>query len=323
MHAIDDARRRGDQVDIELALEPLADDLEMQQPEKAAAEAEAERGRGLHLVGEARIVEAELADRLAQILELARIDRKQAAEHHRLRRLEAGERRRRRGFFSSVTVSPTRVSATCLIEAVKKPISPGPSAVAHLLLGAEDADAVDLVGAAGQHQPDALALVQRAVEDAHQHDHAEIGVVPAVDQQRLERRCWRRPWARAGGARSPRAPPRRPCRSWPRSRARHGRRARSRPRSAGARGRAPPPAGRSCSGPARPRGGCRAPDRHWRASAPRRLGVASTTSSEPSQAASAAVHLIGEIDMARRVDQVQLVELRRPWRDSRGARSAP
>ena len=31
------------------------------------------------------------------------------------------------GRFSSVTVSPTRVSATCLIEAVKKPISPGPS----------------------------------------------------------------------------------------------------------------------------------------------------------------------------------------------------
>ncbi len=65
----------------------------MQQAEKAAAEAEAERGGGLHLVGEARIVEAELADRLAQILELARIDREQAAEHHRLRRLEAGERR--------------------------------------------------------------------------------------------------------------------------------------------------------------------------------------------------------------------------------------
>ena len=31
------------------------------------------------------------------------------------------------GFFSSVTVSPTRVSATWRIEAVKKPISPGPS----------------------------------------------------------------------------------------------------------------------------------------------------------------------------------------------------
>ena len=50
--------RRGDQVDIELALQPFGDDLEMQEAEKAAAEAEAERGRGLHLVGEARIVQA-------------------------------------------------------------------------------------------------------------------------------------------------------------------------------------------------------------------------------------------------------------------------
>ena len=31
------------------------------------------------------------------------------------------------GLRSSVIVSPTRVSATCLIEAVMKPISPGPS----------------------------------------------------------------------------------------------------------------------------------------------------------------------------------------------------
>ena len=56
--AIDDRWRRGDQVDIELALQPFADDLEMQEAEKAAAEAEAERGRGLHLVREARIVQA-------------------------------------------------------------------------------------------------------------------------------------------------------------------------------------------------------------------------------------------------------------------------
>ena len=64
----------------------------------------------------------------------------------------------------------------------------GPELVEHLLLGAEDADALDLVGAARGHQADALALLQRAVDDAHQHDDAEIGVIPAVDQQRLERR---------------------------------------------------------------------------------------------------------------------------------------
>ena len=91
-----DHRRRGrDQVEIELALQPLLDDLEMQEAEEAAAEAEAERGRGLHLVGEARVVEAELAHRGAQVLELGGIDREQAAEHHRDRRAEAGQRRGR------------------------------------------------------------------------------------------------------------------------------------------------------------------------------------------------------------------------------------
>ena len=41
---------------------------------------------------------------------------------------------------------------------------------------------------ARRHQLDLLALLQHAVDDAHQHDDAEIGVVPAVDQQRLQRR---------------------------------------------------------------------------------------------------------------------------------------
>ena len=39
------------------------------------------------------------------------------------------------GFFSSVTVSPTRVSATCLMAAVKKPTSPGPSSLSISCLG--------------------------------------------------------------------------------------------------------------------------------------------------------------------------------------------
>ena len=39
------------------------------------------------------------------------------------------------GFFSSVMVSPTRVSATSLIEAVRKPISPGPSSSSSTRLG--------------------------------------------------------------------------------------------------------------------------------------------------------------------------------------------
>ena len=92
------------------------------------------------------------------------------------------------GLRSSVMVSPTRVSATSLIEAVMAPISPGTELVDRRELGREHAGAVDVIGGVGAHHADALALLQDAVDDAHQHDHAEIGVVPAVDQQRLERR---------------------------------------------------------------------------------------------------------------------------------------
>ena len=86
-------------------------------------------------------------------------------------------------------VSPTRVSATSLIEPVKKPTSPGPSCADVAHLGREDADAVDRVASVRAHHPDGHALLQHAVDDAHQHDDAEIGVVPAIDQQRLQRRA--------------------------------------------------------------------------------------------------------------------------------------
>jgi hypothetical protein len=46
---VDHGRRGGDEVDVVFALEPVADHLEVEEPEEAAAEAEAEGGRGLHL----------------------------------------------------------------------------------------------------------------------------------------------------------------------------------------------------------------------------------------------------------------------------------
>ena len=57
---------RGDQLQVELALEALLHDLHVQQAEEAAAEAEAEGGRRLRLKGEAGVVEVQLLERLAQ-----------------------------------------------------------------------------------------------------------------------------------------------------------------------------------------------------------------------------------------------------------------
>ena len=65
--AVENARRGRDQVDVELALEPLLDDLHVEQAEEAAAEAEPERGRRFRLEVERRVVQPQLLERVAQL----------------------------------------------------------------------------------------------------------------------------------------------------------------------------------------------------------------------------------------------------------------
>ena len=59
------------EVQVELALEPLLDDLHVQQAEEPAAEAEPERRRRLGLEEERRVVQPQLLERLAQLGVLA------------------------------------------------------------------------------------------------------------------------------------------------------------------------------------------------------------------------------------------------------------
>ena len=53
VHAIDDGWRGRDQIEVEFAGQPLLDDLQVQQAQETAAEAEAEGGGGLRVVVEA------------------------------------------------------------------------------------------------------------------------------------------------------------------------------------------------------------------------------------------------------------------------------
>ena len=94
---VDNARRGGDEVEVVFAGQPLLDDLEVEEAEEAAAEAEAERGAGLHLEAEGGVVEAELVEAVAELLEVVGVDREEAAEDDRLDELEAGQRLGRRG----------------------------------------------------------------------------------------------------------------------------------------------------------------------------------------------------------------------------------
>ncbi len=163
------------------------DHLEVQQAEEAAAEAEAERGGGLHLGGEAAVVELQLLDGVAQVLEVGGVDREQAAEDHRLGGLEAGQRLGGALALGGDGVADAGV-ADLLDRGGEEADLAGAEFVHGLHAGAEDADAVHRVERARRHHADAVVLAQAAVDDAHEDDNAEVGVVPAVDEHGLERR---------------------------------------------------------------------------------------------------------------------------------------
>ena len=157
------------------------------QAEEAAAETEAERGARLHLIGEAGVVEAQPAHGRAQVFELRGVDREHAAEHHRDRRAEAGQRLVHRIALVGDGVADARVG-DFLDRGGEHADLAGAELVDGRELGLEHADAVDLVMRGDADHADALALLEHAVDHAHQHDDAEIDVVPAVDQERLQRR---------------------------------------------------------------------------------------------------------------------------------------
>ena len=90
--AVGDVRRGHEQVEVELALEALAHDLHVQQPEEPAAEAEAERLRRLGLVEERGVVQLELLERVAKLRIVVGVGREEAGEDRRLHVLVARER---------------------------------------------------------------------------------------------------------------------------------------------------------------------------------------------------------------------------------------
>ncbi len=127
------------------------------------------------------------AHRGAQRLEVGGVDGEEAAEHHRLRRLEARQRFGGRALVVGDGVADAGIGDLLDLRGDVADLAGAEHGdLGHL--GAEDADAIDLVMRVGPHHADAHALLEGAVEDAHQHDDAEIGVIPAIDQQRLQGR---------------------------------------------------------------------------------------------------------------------------------------
>jgi len=77
-------RRRGDQVQVVLALEPLLDDVHVEQTQKAAAKAEIEGLRRLGFIGQRGVVELQALERFFEIGIVFALDRVHPGEDHGL-----------------------------------------------------------------------------------------------------------------------------------------------------------------------------------------------------------------------------------------------
>ncbi len=167
----------------------------MQQAEEPAAEAEAQRGAALHLEAERRVVEAQAGDAFAQLLEVGGVDREHAAEHHRLHFLVAGQRLGRPALHRGDRVADAGLLHFLDLRGDEADLARREFGQVDAL-GGEGADAVDQVFGLAGHELDLQALFQDPVDHPHQDHHAEVGIVPAVDQHRLQGRG-----AVAGGGR--------------------------------------------------------------------------------------------------------------------------
>ena len=142
--------------------------------------------RRLRLVEERRVVQAQLLERVAQLGVLVPLDRVEAGEHHRLQLFEAREGLDRRPCRFGDRVADLRVADLLDVRDEKSHLA-GAQRVHRHRLGREDAELLGIVVLSFRHQPDPHARADRAVDDADDDHDAAIRVVPRVEDQRLER----------------------------------------------------------------------------------------------------------------------------------------
>ncbi len=175
-------RGRRQQVEAVLALQPLAHDLHVQEPEEAAAEAEPERLGGLRLPGEGGVVEGQLLERVAQVFVAVGVDREEAAEDHRPHLAVALQGLARRAARRGQGVADAQLGDVLDAgDQVADVAGLHPRRGRHRR--AEEADVVDLGFGPVLHRDDPLVLAEGAVDHPHVGDHAAVLVELGVEDE--------------------------------------------------------------------------------------------------------------------------------------------
>ena len=184
--AVDDVRSGRNEVEVELALQALADDLQVEQAEEAAAEAEAEGRGGFGLEGQRRVVELEALEGVAQVREVRSVDRVDAGEDHRVRVSVALESLGCAAHLAGDGVADAGLTHVLHARDQVSNLA-GADALFGLRLGRADAQLQELVGGARRHHAHALPGRQDAVDDTHVGNDAAVGVVHGVEDHRSRR----------------------------------------------------------------------------------------------------------------------------------------
>ncbi len=158
----------------------------MEQPQEAAAKAEAQGLRGLRFPRQGGVVQRELLERVAQLAELVALGREQPAEDHRVDDLVAGQLLR-----GGATQRRDRVADADLGDLLDAGDDVADLARLEALqrrhLGPEEPELLDLGALACAHHLHLLAPRERAVDHPHVGDHAAVLVVLGVEDQGARR----------------------------------------------------------------------------------------------------------------------------------------
>ena len=155
----------------------------MEQPEEPAAEPEPERGGGLRLVDERRIVELELVEGVAQVRVVRTVDRVEPREDHRLGVPVTAQRRRRRLAGVGDGVADPRL-AHVLDTGDEVADLADTEPLGRHRLRRDHPDLEELVGRPRRHHDDPLARVEVAVDDPDVGDDPAVGVIDRVEDHR-------------------------------------------------------------------------------------------------------------------------------------------
>ena len=184
LHPVNDGGAGGDEIQIELPLQPFRDDLHMQQAQEAAAEAVPEGRAGLLFEGQRGVVQLQLFQSLHQIPIMRTVGRIDAAKDHGVHLFIAGQRLPGRMLHVR-----QRVAHLGLLHALDGgghiAHLPGGKLLHRLPLRREDPHLCHVELVARGHGPDAHAGADGPVKHPHIGEGALIVVVEAVENQRL------------------------------------------------------------------------------------------------------------------------------------------